>query len=75
VGFRFTAHHIARGYNVTGFVRNASDGTVEMHAQGPKQDVDGFLGEIQERMAGYVREMKTVTIPRDPEYVAFEITF
>lgn len=75
VGFRFTAHHIARGYDVTGFVRNVSDGTVEMHAQGPKQDVEGCLGEIQERMAGYIRQMQVETIPPAAGYTAFEITF
>ena len=37
VGFRFTAHNVARRYDVSGYVRNRPDGTVEMFAQGPAQ--------------------------------------
>ena len=34
VGFRYTTHRIARGFPVTGFVRNLTDGTVELVACG-----------------------------------------
>jgi acylphosphatase len=75
VGFRFTTHHIARGYDVTGFVRNVPDGTVEMWVQGPQQDVDGCLDAIQEEMAGYIHQTQIDTVPCTPAYTAFEITF
>ena len=34
VGFRYTTHRVAGRYDVTGFVRNLPDGTVEMLVQG-----------------------------------------
>jgi acylphosphatase len=30
VGFRFTVRHIAKGFDVTGWVRNLPDGRVEL---------------------------------------------
>jgi len=75
VGFRFTTHHIARGFDVTGFVRNVPDGTVEMRLQGPQQDVDGCLDAIQEKMAGYIRQAQIETVPYTAAYTRFEITF
>jgi len=42
VGFRFFAYHTARELNNTGFVRNLPDRTVEITAQGNREDVDRF---------------------------------
>jgi acylphosphatase len=75
VGFRFTAYNIARRYDVTGFVRNLPDGTVQMHVQGPTPDVDGCLGDLQETMAGYIRQAKIDEVPCNPQHVEFRITF
>ena len=49
VGFRATAADLARGYPVTGWVRNLPDGRVELWAEGPRADVEGFLGVIADR--------------------------
>lgn len=46
VGFRATTRHIARGYQVAGFVRNLADGTVELVAQGQPQEVRRFLDHV-----------------------------
>ena len=45
VGFRYTVQRLARGYSVTGFVRNLSDGRVELVVEGESGEVDGFLEE------------------------------
>ena len=75
VGFRFTAHRIAKRCQLTGFVRNLSDGTVEMLAQGQPEDVDDCIRDIEESFSGYVRETKTEEIPPDTRYRNFKITF
>ncbi len=75
VGFRFTAHRIASRYRLAGFVRNLRDGTVEMLAQGPAEDIEDCVQDIKEAMAGYVRETVIDEVPLDPKYTDFRITF
>ena len=75
VGFRFTAHRMANRHQLTGFVRNLPDGTVEMRAQGPAEDIDGCICDIKESFAGYLRDTKIQEIPSDPRYTDFRITF
>lgn len=54
VGFRYTTEHIARGFAVTGFVRNLPDGRVELVAQGSPGEIDRFVREIQRVMHGHI---------------------
>jgi acylphosphatase len=46
VGFRATVRHLARGYDVTGTVRNLADGRVELVAEGAKAELEAFLEGI-----------------------------
>ncbi len=55
VGFRHTTCVIAKGYEVTGFVRNLSDGRVEVVVEGSPGQLDLFLEELGERMSGHIR--------------------
>jgi acylphosphatase len=75
VGFRYTAHRIARRHDVTGFVRNLPDGTVEMFVQGLAHDVEACMDDLNQTMAGYIRKAKVNTLPSDPQYIDFKITF
>lgn len=75
VGFRYTTHRIAGRYDVTGFVRNVPDGTVEMLVQGPTTDVDACLADLEETMAGYIRDMQIKPLPPSPQHTDFKITF
>ncbi len=75
VGFRYTAHRIANRHQLTGFVRNLPDGTVEMFAQGPAQDIDDCIQDIKEYFGDYLRETRIQEIPTDPKYKDFRITF
>ncbi len=75
VGFRFTAHRMAGRHQLTGYVRNLPDGSVEMLAQGPAEDIDDCINDIQDCLAGYVREVKINEIPSNPRHRDFKITF
>ncbi|UCE46725.1 MAG: acylphosphatase [Phycisphaerales bacterium] len=75
VGFRFTAHRMARGHQLTGYVRNLSDGTVEMLAQGKAEDIEDCLSDIQQSLIGYIRYVKIEEVPPNPMYTDFKITF
>ena len=46
VGFRFTVRHIAKGFDVTGWVRNLSDGRVELQVTGDENEVRAFLDQV-----------------------------
>ena len=55
VGFRATTVLIARRHpNVRGWVRNLSDGQVELLVDGPEQDTTAFLEEVRQRMASHI---------------------
>lgn len=48
VFFRTTVERYAKDIGVQGFVENKADGTVEIVAQGKKQDLEKLLRQIQE---------------------------
>jgi acylphosphatase len=75
VGFRFTAFNIANRHELTGFVRNMPDGSVEMLAQGPANAIGDCIQDIKESLGGYIRENKIEDTPYDPKHKDFKITF
>ena len=75
VGFRYTSLRIVAGYEVTGFVRNLPDGTVEMSAQGTKTEIDNCIRDIQEYFGGYIRDFAVEEIPYNPRYTDFRISY
>ena len=47
VGFRYTATHLARPLDLTGWVRNLWDGRVEMEAQGRPETIEQLLSQLR----------------------------
>ena len=57
VGFRFTVRHIAKGFDVTGWVRNLPDGRVELQTTGDEEEVCAFLDQVaQSELHSLIRE-------------------
>ena len=48
VGFRYTVRSVASGFDVTGAVRNLTDGRVEMLAEGTGDELQEFVKAIRE---------------------------
>ena len=46
VGFRWSVRDAAKGFDVTGWVRNLRDGRVELHVTGEDEEVRAFLDSI-----------------------------
>ena len=46
VGFRWSVQHIAKGFDVTGWVTNLPDGRVELEINGEENEVRAFLDAI-----------------------------
>lgn len=75
VGFRYTAHRIALQHDLTGYVKNLPNGCVEMFAQGPADDVERCLIDIQRHFEGYISNVNLEDMPLSPTYDRFIITF
>ena len=52
VGFRYTARHLALGFEVTGTVRNLADGRVELVAEGEREELEAFRRAVQDSGVG-----------------------
>ena len=52
VGFRFTVVHLASNYEVTGYVRNEMDGSVEVCAEGGENEIQHFVQAIKDSPVG-----------------------
>ena len=75
VGFRYTARSLARRRGVGGFVRNLSDGRVELVAEGEEAEVLAFLGDVEEAMNGYIRRTEVVEKAPTGEFAGFGVAF
>jgi acylphosphatase len=73
VGFRATAVEIAKDYAVTGWVKNLSDGRVQLLAEGPAEDVDKFLEAVRGRWKDNIEKEDLETQTPSGKYKSFDI--
>ena len=75
VGFRYSVKQIAAGFEVTGWVRNVADGTVELLAAGVPAEVDAFLAAVaSSHLGGYIKEARRETAsPNESSGIGFEV--
>ena len=73
VGFRYTTASIARQYPVNGYVRNLSDGTVELRVEGPRGFVEPFLRDIATAFEGNISDSTVENATPDEPLQGFEI--
>ena len=76
VGFRFFTCRLAESYPVTGGVKNLPDGSVEIVAEGPRDQVEAFLGRAsQGPTSARVTGVKTYEEPPIGTYRNFGVNF
>lgn len=73
VGFRYTTRRLAMHYPITGFVRNLSDGRVELVAEGLPTDVDRFLEAVRDEFGPQIRDIEDHSAVATGEFSSFEI--
>jgi acylphosphatase len=73
VGFRATARQMAMGYQVSGFVRNLADGTVELVAQGEQAEVGRYLAALAGRMSALIARAEESDVPESATLKGFTI--
>ena len=75
VGFRYTARGIAASYAVTGYVRNESDGSVTLVAEGEHDEVKAFIAAVSGRMDRYIQEASVTWSSATGEFDSFGVGF
>jgi len=73
VGFRYATKQLAKGFDVTGYVRNFADGRVELEAEGTEGECRRFLSEIESELDSYIRKTECRTGKRARLYKEFSI--
>lgn len=73
VGFRYTALTVAGRFKVSGWVRNRSDGRVELLAEGEGVEVEKFLDALEQEMSGYIARTERTWQPATGQEAGFSI--
>ena len=71
VGFRYYAVQKANQLGLTGWVRNLSDGSVEMEVQGDPNKINDLILYLQAQRFIQIEEMDEKKIPLQEEETAF----
>ena len=74
VGFRWSVKQIAKGFDVTGWIRNLPDGRVELLASGEEAEVRAFIEAIdQSELRAHIRKQNELALAVAPQARGFEI--
>jgi acylphosphatase len=74
VGFRYTTKSVAAGFDISGVVRNLSDGRVELNAEGAREELEGFRAAIRDAgLKPFIRDENVTWSAAQNEFRGFEI--
>ncbi len=74
VGFRYTAKTVATGFEISGVVRNLSDGRVELVAEGAREELEAFRAAIRDAgLKPFIRGEIVTWSAAQNEFRGFEI--
>ena len=74
VGFRYAVKSVARGFDLTGSVRNLPGGEVELIAEGAKDELEAFRQAIRESgLDHFIRHEDVSWHEASSEFRGFEI--
>lgn len=76
VGFRWSVRHVAKGFDVTGWVRNLPDGRVELNVTGEEEEVRAFLDRIvQGELHSLIHKQNEKKLDKPVSARGFEIRY
>ncbi|MCK4916388.1 MAG: acylphosphatase, partial [Candidatus Eisenbacteria sp.] len=76
VGFRYFVLNAARTAGLVGFVKNLRDGSVEILAEGPREELERFARDVSEGpRRGLVRDVQFTWAESTGEFESFEVSF
>lgn len=76
VGYRWYTMGHARSCGLTGWVRNLRNGSVEVWAEGPEDDLDVFEALLKKGPPGsVVRDLKSTPAAATGRHTGFNVTY
>ncbi|KPJ59823.1 MAG: hypothetical protein AMJ46_09290 [Latescibacteria bacterium DG_63] len=76
VGYRFFAVRHGDALELTGYVRNVHDGTVEVEAEGNRDDLEKFISRLREGpRAARVTDVQVEWKEFKGRFAGFEVSF
>jgi acylphosphatase len=75
VGFRYTAERMATSLHLTGWVKNLTDGRVEVVCEGKDSSLKEFLQKIESVFNIYIRDKEIKWSDATGEFDYFDIRF
>lgn len=73
VGFRYSTLQLAKGFEVTGFVKNLPDGRVELELEGEEAECRQMVASVEEELDAYVRKTEVTHGFRPKRFHSFTI--
>lgn len=74
VGFRYSTSQLAKGFEVTGYVKNLTDGRVELEIEGEESECRQLVSTIEDELDAYVRKTEMTHGRRPRQFTTFKIT-
>ena len=73
VGFRSQVVSLAKGFELTGYVKNLNDGRVELLAEGEEAEVIAFVDQIKCELDVFIKKIDNDDGFRNRQYANFVI--
>lgn len=75
VGFRYACKDLARSFDVSGYVKNLSNGAVRLILQGDQEEVDAYLEELlnEHPLGDHIKSHQISPHPEDADLLGFSI--
>ncbi len=74
VGFRWTVRHLAKGFDIIGWIKNLPDGRVQMQVSGENEEIRSFLEAInQSELRAHIRKQSESPLTGAVRTNGFEI--
>ena len=75
VGFRYTTQRFAAGLKITGWVKNLSDGSVELVAEGTREQVENLLYKLDKQFEARIKNKDIDWMNAKKAFSGFDITY
>lgn len=75
VGFRLSVERLAVDLDIRGWVKNISDGRVQLVGEAGEEALKDFLGRIKQRFSVYISDISSRWFEPTGEFPDFQIRF